>query len=424
MRRLLPRRLFVSPVPSVVRGPVTRFVAVKRVGRLRLNWFAIGTVFGIGLSIAVNLLVTAAVSPSSFAPKVADTPSRGVLVSDARASLPAAPAAPTVNPPPSDPRTASRREPVGDKTVMKDLTIAVPEAVTVDRPPMKEAFTAAKAPPKTGYYRGFGVIRSSLFQGGADAGIPASTMHEVARAFSYDVDFQRDIHPGDTIEVLIHRDQASAAKGKATAKTAGVLQYAALTLRGQKHEIFRFKGDNGYAWYDAKGKSIKKSLLTTPVSVAHITSGFGMREHPLLGYTRFHRGVDFGASQGTPILAAGDGVVAFKGWKSGYGNFVVIKHNNTYETAYGHISRYGKIQVGSRVKQGQVIAYVGMTGMATGPHLHYEVRMNDTQVNPTARQFNLASGLTGKQLAKFKLAKAEAVRQLAALAKSTQVASR
>ena len=156
-------------------------------------------------------------------------------------------------------------------------------------------------------------------------------MSEILKAYSYDIDFQREIHPGDTIEVLMEP------KSEKSAGTSlfGSPRYAVLTLQGEKHEIFRFKNAYGdYAWFDAKGNSVKKSLLRTPLSVAHITSGFGMREHPLLGYTKMHKGVDFGATTGTPIMAAGDGTVEFKGWKNGYGNFVIIKHNNTCQRIY------------------------------------------------------------------------------------------
>ena len=246
-------------------------------------------------------------------------------------------------------------------------------------------------------------------------------MNEIVRAFSYDIDFQRDIHRGDTFEVLT--DRQTSASGRVGGY--GAPRYAALTLEGEKYEIYRYKNADGdYAWFDSKGNNVKKSLLRTPINAATITSSFGMRMHPLLGYTKMHKGVDFGAATGTPIMAAGDGIVEFKGWKTGYGNFVVIKHNNTYETAYGHISKFGNISVGNRVRQGQVIAYVGMTGAATGPHLHYEVRENDTQVNPVAKQFNMASGLTGKALAAFNATRQSVLKELTSLSKPVKVASR
>jgi murein DD-endopeptidase MepM/ murein hydrolase activator NlpD len=204
-------------------------------------------------------------------------------------------------------------------------------------------------------------------------------------------------------------------------------RYAALNLKGRKIEIFRFTDSQGRSsWYNAKGESVVKSLLRTPIHAARITSGYGMRKHPIMGFSKMHRGVDFGAAIGTPILAAGDGVVSFRGWKSGYGNYVQIRHNNTYSTAYGHISRFGNIRVGGRVKQGQVIAFVGSTGMSTGPHLHYEVMQNGRQVNPTAQRFNTSQALAGAELQKFKSRQGAILQELASLrnAGSQQVASR
>ena len=294
--------------------------------------------------------------------------------------------------------TLARHETLGDKAAVKELAIKLPNFDTIElQRTTKGAFNVAamKEELTQHAYRGYGLVKTSLLQAGTDGHIPSSAINEVVRAFSYDVDFQREIHPGDTIEVLM--DRKTAEDGRVGGY--GPPRYAALTLHGKKHEIFRFKNSFGdLAWFDGQGNNIKKSLLRTPINAAHITSGFGMRMHPLLGYTKMHKGVDFGAETGTPIMAAGDGTVEFKGWQNGYGNFVIIKHNATYETAYGHISKFGNISVGNRVRQGQVIAYVAMTGGATGPHLHYEVRQNEQQVNPVSKQFNLANGLTGKSL--------------------------
>ncbi|MDX2095130.1 MAG: M23 family metallopeptidase [Alphaproteobacteria bacterium] len=316
--------------------------------------------------------------------------------------------------------TLERHEKLGDAAAVRELAIRLPNLSTIELQRLQDggfnvAATEDVATSRT--FRGFGKVRTSLLQAGADGHIPAAAMQELLKAYSYDIDFQREIHPGDSIEVLMERKPAKSGSG--FVGYAGI-RYAALTLRGKKHEIFRFKDSFGdAAWFDGKGRSIKKSLLRTPVDAVHITSGFGLRTHPIMGYTKMHRGVDFGAPTGTPIMAAGDGVVTFKGWKSGYGNFVTLKHNEKYETAYGHISRFSAIKVGSRVKQGQVIAYVGMTGMATGPHLHYEVHEAGNQVNPVAKQFNMAAGLSGKSLAAFKTAKQSALNELATLARGT-----
>ena len=435
MPRAMTRKLPVSAVPAADAAPVSRPISVKRIKRMRLNWFVVGSLFGVGISFFMSLLVTTLVVPR-YHEILAEH--KAMETAAAKESTPApAETAAVIRPAPITSQPAPRRESLGDDKVAKELAMPIPAPAREELAKQQEAKLAAaalKEQLKNKAFRGYGVIKSSLFQGGASAGIPNAAMQEIVRAFSYDVDFQRDIHPGDTIEVLMTPNKPAKTsnkpeKGKklAKGKDMRVLLYAALTLDGEKHEIFRYDNGNGaLAWYDAAGKSIKKSLLATPVNAVHITSGYGMREHPVLGYTKFHRGVDFAGATGTPIMAAGDGEVTFKGWKNGYGNFVVIKHNASYETAYGHISKFGKIQVGSRVKQGQVIAYVGMTGMATGPHLHYEVRLNGDQVNPTAKQFNLATGLTGKQLASFKATKANIARELASLSKpaSAQVASR
>jgi murein DD-endopeptidase MepM/ murein hydrolase activator NlpD len=249
-------------------------------------------------------------------------------------------------------------------------------------------------------YRAIGTVTTSLYQAAEDAGIPISAMHHIIQAYSYDVDFQRDIHPGDKIEVLLNRKTTDAGEIGGYEK----LRYAALTLHGKKQEIFYYKSKNGRAeWYDNKGHSVRKSLLRTPINAARISSGFGMRRHPVLGYSKMHKGVDFAAARGTPIFAAGDGVVTYRGRKGGYGNYIRIRHNGTYSTAYAHASRFNsKVRKGSRVKQGQVIAYVGTTGRSTGPHLHYEVLQKNRQVNPRAQKFNTATALGGKQLKHYK----------------------
>lgn len=435
---VMPKMLAPSAIPNTTTPSVARSVSVKRLMRLRLNWFIVGSVCGVGASFFMSFLLTSVVMPGFHAvmdgaTQEAAAPAPVAQVNIAEA---ATPKAITINPPsPAIPVADTRREKLGDGAAVKELAIKLPNAG--DATPTAQEAVAQKTEIKKLTNRRVGVIKTSLFQGGASAGIPYAMMNEIVKAYSYDVDFQRDIHPGDKIEVLLGdapkptptkmvekgpKKNQVATHSKAPAQT---LRYVALTLDGEKHEIYRFTVDGTTGWYDASGKSIKKSLLATPVNAAHITSGFGMREHPLLGYTKFHKGVDFGATTGTPILAAGNGTVEFKGWKNGYGNFVMIKHNNTYETAYGHMSKFGKINVGSRVTQGQVIGYVGMTGMATGPHLHYEVHMNGVQVNPVAKQFNLATGLSGKDMARFKANKANTLTELASLAKTDQrVASR
>jgi murein DD-endopeptidase MepM/ murein hydrolase activator NlpD len=260
-----------------------------------------------------------------------------------------------------------------------------------------------------------GKIKSSLYQTASDIGLPRGMVGEIINALSYDVDFQRDIKSGDTIQVLYERMENYEGKHAGT----GDLIFAELTMGGESLRIYRYEDKTGFAdFYNEAGESVRKALLRTPISGARISSGYGMRSHPILGYNRMHRGVDFAAPIGTPIYAAGDGKVEFVGRKGGYGNFLKIAHNNKYSTAYAHLSRFANgIAPGRRVRQGQIVAYVGNTGSSTGPHLHYEVHVNGEQVNPSGVRFKTGNVLRGTELAAFKRsmekieAKVEAVKK-------------
>jgi len=260
------------------------------------------------------------------------------------------------------------------------------------------------------YRHASATIDSSLYLAAMQAGIPADVVVEMIRMFSYDVDFQRDVHPGDSFEVL-YRGYFTP-EGQAAAKNGAILA-ASMTLGGKVHMLYRFETrDGGAEYFDANGRSAKSMLMKTPVDGARITSRYGMRLHPILGYTRMHKGIDFGASMGTPVMAAGSGTVAEAGWKGGYGKFLLIRHGSGYETAYGHLSRF-TVAKGAHVRQGQTIAYVGMTGDATGPHLHYEIRINHAQVNPLRVKVATGRQLQGKELKTF-LASREHTDQLEA----------
>jgi murein DD-endopeptidase MepM/ murein hydrolase activator NlpD len=245
-----------------------------------------------------------------------------------------------------------------------------------------------------------GEIRSSLFEAGDKAGVPYAVMASLIRVYSHDVDFQRDIHPGDTFELLY--DQPTTAQGKAVGE--GSIIYAALNIAGKSKPLYRVTfSDNTVDYFDAKGQSIRRALLRTPVAAAHITSGFGMRMHPILGYSKMHKGVDFAAPIGTPIFAAGTGIVEEIGMKNGYGRYIRLRHAGTLGTAYAHMSRFNTgLYRGAQVNQGQVIGYVGMSGRATGPHLHFEVLANGVQVNPMSVNLPTGRTLDGKLLAQFK----------------------
>ena len=243
-------------------------------------------------------------------------------------------------------------------------------------------------------------IRSSLYEAGDKAKVPHAVMAAFIRTYSHDVDFQRDIQPGDSFEILY--DQSITAKGKPVGE--GTIVYASLHVNGKDKPIYRVTfADNSTDYFDASGRSIRRALLRTPVAAARITSSFGMRMHPLLGYSKMHKGVDFGAPMGAPIFAAGNGVIADIGFKNGYGRYIRIAHNGTLATAYAHMSRFNAdLYRGARVTQGQVIGYVGMSGRATGPHLHFEVLSNGQQVNPMSVSMPTGRVLDAKLLAVFK----------------------
>ena len=273
----------------------------------------------------------------------------------------------------------------------------------------------------SGYARAEGTINSSLFLDAAQAGVPAPIIVEMSRMFSYSVDFQREIHPGDTFQVFFDRkyDAASGAPVK-----EGDISFASLTILGKSHKLWRYKSADGtWDYFDENGRSMKKFLMKTPIDGARISSSFGRRKHPILGYTKMHSGVDFAAPRGTPIYAAGNGKVEIAGWTGGYGKFVRIQHANGYETGYGHMNGFASgIRPGVSVRQGQVIGYVGTTGRSTGPHLHYEISVRGKKVNPLGIKVPTGTQLAGKDLKSYKGARAKIMAQMAETPELTKVA--
>lgn len=239
-------------------------------------------------------------------------------------------------------------------------------------------------------------IESSLYEAAVDAGMPVGVLMDMIRIFSFDVDFQRDIQTGDAFEVMYESKEDAFG---VPVQTGDVL-YASMTLSGKTKTYYRFTPKSGFTdYFDEKGHSVRKTLMRTPVDGARLSSGYGKRRHPVLGYNKMHKGVDFAAPRGTPIMAAGDGVVERANRFGAYGNYLRIRHNSELKTAYAHIHRFAKgIRAGTRVKQGQIIAYVGSTGRSTGPHLHYEVLHNDRQVNPLSVKLPAGESLKGKDL--------------------------
>jgi murein DD-endopeptidase MepM/ murein hydrolase activator NlpD len=243
-----------------------------------------------------------------------------------------------------------------------------------------------------------GIIDSSLFNAAQEAGVPMPVVADLIRTFSFDVDFQRDIQDGDSFEVLYERTENEAGE---FVKSGKVL-FASLTLSGKTIPVYYFERDGDGEYFTPNGEAIRKSLLKTPVDGARITSGFGMRMHPVLGFSKMHKGIDFGAPTGTPIFAAGTGTIVEIGRKGSYGNYIRIRHSGDYQTAYAHMSKFAKgLKKGAKVKQGEVIGYVGATGRVTGPHLHYEIMMAGAQVNPAKVKTVASNKLTGKQLKAF-----------------------
>ena len=225
-----------------------------------------------------------------------------------------------------------------------------------------------------------GVIDDSIYRAAGNSDIPDDALAEYIRVMGFSVDFQREIRSGDAFE-LLYEQQIDQISGK---KIATTLHYAGLMLSGDQLGYYRYDHDGSrVGWYDRNGNSAARTLIRTPISGARLSSSYGMRKHPISGYNRMHKGVDFAAPTGTPIIAAGSGVVTRSGWNGSYGRYIRIRHNSTYDTAYAHMSRIARgVTPGARVEQGQVIGYVGSTGRSTGPHLHYEILVNNRKVNP------------------------------------------
>ena len=238
------------------------------------------------------------------------------------------------------------------------------------------------------------IILQSLYKSATDQNIPANTIIEFARIYGFQVDFQRDIRKQDKFQIMyeVFLDQ-----NKKIIETGEIL-YANLKLSGQDNSLYYFDNEESEGHYDKNGKSVQKALMKTPINGARLSSSFGMRKHPIDGFNKMHRGTDFAAPMGTPIMASGNGIVKKAGWCGGGGNCVKIRHNSIYQTVYAHMSKFARgIKNGVRVKQGQTIGYVGSTGKSTGPHLHYEVIVNGKKVN--SQKLKLPSGkiLKGKE---------------------------
>ena len=244
------------------------------------------------------------------------------------------------------------------------------------------------------------VIKNNLYSSAIQSGIEPNIIIEFARIFGFEVDFQRDIRKGDWFELLYEKFEDDNERVRDTGK----IIYASMFVNGEEINLYHFKDKNSDDFFNIKGQSITKSLMKTPINGARLSSSFGMRKHPILGYNKMHRGTDFAAPSGTPIMASGSGTITRARWCGGGGNCVKIRHNSTYETIYAHMKSFAKgIKEGRKVKQGQIIGYVGSTGISTGPHLHYEVVVNGKKVN--SQRLKLPSGkkLKGEARKDFEL---------------------
>ena len=223
------------------------------------------------------------------------------------------------------------------------------------------------------------IIKSSIYNSAIELGIRPNVIIDFARLYGFQVDFQRDVWKNDSFQIIYEEFKNS--KGKVV--DTGNIIYANLNLQNNDLNLYKFEYEKGKIdYFDENGKSVRKTLMKTPINGARLSSSFGKRKHPILGFTKMHSGTDFAAPKGTPIMASGDGVIIKSRWCGGGGNCVKIKHNSTYQTVYAHLSKFGKgIKKGTRVKQGQIIGYVGSTGLSTGPHLHYEVIENGKKIN-------------------------------------------
>jgi murein DD-endopeptidase MepM/ murein hydrolase activator NlpD len=242
-------------------------------------------------------------------------------------------------------------------------------------------------------------LYQSIYETAMRNKVPPAVIEDMVRIYSYDVDFQRKVQPGDSFDVFF----AGEDEGTTSNEKSEVL-FASLTVGGETKKYYRFQtpDDSVVDFYDETGKSAKKFLVRKPVNNAIMRSGFGSRRHPILGYVKMHTGVDWATPYGTPIFASGNGVVETVGWEGGYGKYVKLKHNNGYETAYGHMSAYAKgLEVGKRVRQGQVIGFVGSTGQSTGAHVHYEILVNGRFVDPMRIKLPRGRSLDGPLLASF-----------------------
>ena len=264
-----------------------------------------------------------------------------------------------------------------------------------------------------------GVINNNLYISALKSGIPENTLLEMISLLGFSIDFQREIRSGDSFEVLFTKKIDTLSNFIIETKP---IKYVSMNLSGNKLNFFSYKDKFGLPqYYDENGKSSKRTIMKTPINGARLSSRYGNRKHPILGYTKMHRGLDFAAPSGTPVFAAGDGIIEKAGWYGSYGKYIKIRHTGTYKTAYAHLSGFHKnVRIGKRVLQGKIIGYVGTTGRSTGPHLHYEVIKNNIQVNPLKIKLPAGKNVSKENLVDYKNHVKNILNQKIALEKTNQ----
>ena len=259
-------------------------------------------------------------------------------------------------------------------------------------------------------------IKNNLYSSAIEVGIEPNIIVEFANIFGFEVDFQRDIRKDDTFEIYYEQF----VDDENIVRRTGKIIYASMFVNNKEISLYNFTNNNETGFYDVDGKSVIKTLMKTPINGARLSSSFGMRKHPILGFNKLHQGTDFAAARGTPIMASGNGVVEMAQKYKGYGNYILLKHNSTFKTAYAHLSKYGRnIRRGVRVSQGQIIGYVGSTGMSTGPHLHYEVIKNGKKINSQRLKLPTGKILNNEARNKFEVERIKIDVRLAELRKNS-----
>ena len=295
-----------------------------------------------------------------------------------------------------------RKKPVTTKKISIELTKSKNLVIARNLSENNFSFKEIERNLKKRLFYKESIITKSLYASGIETEIPIEIIIEFARLYGFQFDFQRDIWKNDSFQIVYEQYHDS----KNTFIKNGEIIFAKLNLQGKEYPLYKFKSKDITDYFDERGQSVKKTLMKTPINGARLSSSFGMRKHPILGFNKMHKGTDFAAPMGTPIMASGDGKVIKSSWCGGGGNCIKIKHNSTYTTVYAHLSKFGRgIKKGVRVKQGQIIGYVGSTGMSTGPHLHYEVIENGKKINSQTLKLPSGKTLFGEERKKFEVEK-------------------